>query len=120
MLATRTKRLASAAVLGSRSTKHFWLARMVARMTSGGMARKRLVERAHQHHRPFDEAGDLLEQPLVLDQFEAQREGEVAGVGEDDVLAPVGVEHDLRLLELRHVVVEAAHLDRPGAMKRWP
>ena len=85
----------------ARSTKHFWLARMVARMTSGGIGEESLVERAHQHHRPFDEAGDLLEQALVLDQLEALREGEVLGVGEDDVLAAVGVEHDLGLLQRR-------------------
>ena len=54
---------------------------MVARITSGGIVEERLVERAHQHHRPFDQAGDLLEQPLVLDQLEALREGEVLGVG---------------------------------------
>ena len=32
---------------------------------------ERLLERAHQHHRPFDEAGDLLEQALVLDELVA-------------------------------------------------
>ncbi len=31
--------LASRAVFGSRSTKHFWLARMVVRITSGGIDR---------------------------------------------------------------------------------
>ena len=81
---------------------------MVVRITSGGIVEERLVEGADQHHRPFDQPGDLLEQPLVLDQFEPERERPVARVGEDDLLPPVGVEHDLRLLELRHVVVEAA------------
>ena len=42
-----------------------------------------LVERAHQHHRPFDEAGDLLQQRLVLDELEAAREGEVLRLGAD-------------------------------------
>ena len=65
----------------SRSTKHFWLARIVARITSGGMSRNSAVEFAHQHDRPFDQAGDLVEQALVLDQFEPLREGEAARVG---------------------------------------
>ena len=36
------------------------------------------LEFAHQHDRPFDQAGDFLEQALVLDEFEALREGEAA------------------------------------------
>ena len=32
------------------------------------------LELAHQHDRPFDEPGDFLEQPLVLDQLEPLRE----------------------------------------------
>ena len=42
---------------------------------------KRFVERAHQHDRPFDQARDLVEQALVLDQFEPLREGKLLGVG---------------------------------------
>ena len=34
------------------------------------------LELAHQHDRPFDEAGDFLQQPLVLDEFEPVRERE--------------------------------------------
>ena len=129
MLATRMKRgaaksewrwrMASAVTPGFR-TKHFWFARMVARMTSGGISRNFSSKRADQHDRPFDEAGDLFQQPLVLDQFEAERQRLVAGAVQDDVLAPVGIEHDLGLVELRHVVVEPAHLIGSGAMKRWP
>src|SRR6202035_753791 len=37
MLATRMNLSTSAAVCGSRSTKHFWLTRMVVRMTSLGI-----------------------------------------------------------------------------------
>ena len=55
---------ASLPLSASRSTKHFWLARMVVRITSGGIFRKALVEAAHQHHRPFDQARDLAEQAL--------------------------------------------------------
>ncbi len=40
MLLTSRKQLLSAASPGRRTTKHFWLARMVARITSGGMSRK--------------------------------------------------------------------------------
>ena len=68
-----------------------------------------LLELAHQHDRPFDEAGDLLEQPLVLDQFEAGGEGEVGGVVRDHVAAPLRVEDDLGLFELR------PHSRRSGA-----
>ena len=68
---------------------------------------ERFVERAHQHHRPFDQPGDLGQQAFVLDQLVALREGEVLGVGEDDLPAPLGVEHDLGLFELGDVVVEA-------------
>ena len=39
------------------------------------------VEFAHQHDRPFDEAGDLVEQPLVLDELEPLREREAVRVG---------------------------------------
>ena len=121
MLAIRMKRLASvlrvpsmrramtfSGVVTRLSTKHFWLARMVVRMTSGGISRNGLLERADQHHRPFDQPGDLLEQPLVLDQLEAERQRLVARVGEDHLLAAVGIENDLGAFELGHVVVEAA------------
>ncbi len=96
----------------SRSTKHFWLARIVARITSGGISRNSALEFAHQHDRPFDEAGDFLQQPLVLDEFEPLREGQALGVGEDHLLAPVGVEHDLRLVERVDIILEAADADR--------
>ena len=92
-------------------------------ITSSGTARKFGIERAHHDDRPFDEAGDFLEQALVVDDGEALREGEVVGVGADDVLAAVEVEDDLGLLERRHVVVEAPHLDRRRARgsggRRW-
>ena len=83
-----------------RVTKHFWLARMVSRMTSARDGQEILLELAHQHDRPFDQARHLLEQALVLDEFEPVGEGEVAGVGEDDLLAAVGVDDDLGRLQL--------------------
>ena len=71
-----------------------------------------LFEFAHQHDRPFDEAGDLLEQALVLDERQPLREGEGLGVLEDDGLAPVGVEHDPGLPQGLDIVVEAPDGDR--------
>ena len=47
-------------------------------MTSGGTLEEILVELAHQHHRPFDEARHFLQQAFILDQFEALRESEIA------------------------------------------
>ena len=52
--------------------------------------------------------------PFVLDQVEPVGEGEIAGVGKDDLLAPVGIEHDLGRFQLGHIVVEAAHGDFAG------
>ena len=72
------------------------------------------VEGAHQHHGPFDEAGDLLQQPLVLDEFEAAREGEVAGVVQDDVLAPLRRRARPWRAPGPDVIVEAADLDGLG------
>ena len=111
-LATRMNLLTSLALAASRSTKHFWLLRMVARITSCGIDEERRVERTHQRHRPFDQAGDFGEQAVVLDQFEALREGEILGVGADHVGAARGIEHHLGGFELGEVIVEAPHLDR--------
>ena len=76
---------------------------------------ERRLEFAHQHDRPFDEACDLFEQTLVFDELEPLREGEAFGVGEDDRLASVGVEHDLGLLQRVGIVVVAADCDRRRA-----
>ena len=73
---------------------------------------KILLELAHENDRPLDEARDLLEQALVVDEGQPLREGEGPRVLEDDRLAPVGVEDDLGFLERVDVVVEAAHVDR--------
>ena len=56
---------------------------------------KVLLEFAHQDDRPFDQAGNFLQQALVLDKVEPVGEGKVAGVGQDDLLAPLGVDDDL-------------------------
>ncbi len=109
ILAVKTNLLVSFPVLGSLTTKHFMLLRMVARITSPGIARYSLLERAHHHDRPFDEASDLVEQRLVLDQIETLRERELLGVSQDHVLAALGVEHDLGREQLLFIVFEAAH-----------
>ena len=85
---------------------------MVVRITSGGIDRKVSIERAHQHHRPFDQARDLDQQTGILDQFEALREGKVLRLGQDDVAPPRRIDDDFGLFELGHPVVLAAHLDR--------
>ena len=82
-----------------------------------GNVEEALLEGTHQHDRPFDQPGDLLQQSLILDQFEPGREGEVPGVGRDDLLAAVGIEHDLRPLQARDIVVEAADRDRAGRVE---
>ena len=81
-------------------------------MTSSGMRRKLSVERAHQHHRPFDKPGDLVEEAVVLDELQPLREGELLRLGEDDLFAPLGIGHDLGLVELLQIIVEAAHRER--------
>lgn len=83
----------------------------------GGDGKIILLEAAHQHLRPFDQAGNFLQQAFVLDQFEAVGEGDVAGVMQDDVLAPLGIEDDLRPFETCDVVVEAADGDCLGRME---
>ena len=69
-----------------------------------------LVEGAHQHDRPFDQPGDLVEKRLVLDELEPARESEVLRLRADDVPAAFGVEHDPGAFERDDVIVEAAHL----------
>ena len=46
-------------------------------------AQEILVELAHQHHGPFDEARHFLQQAFILDHFEALREGEIFRFGAD-------------------------------------
>ena len=75
---------------------------------------KTLLEAADHHHGPFDEAGDLFEEALVGNDGQALREGEVVGLGADDVLPAVEIEHHLGALERGDVVVEAADLDGFG------
>ena len=112
MLAVRMNLLVELPGLGIADHKAFLV------VSDGGadhLARDRqkfLVERSHQRDRPLHEACNLVQQHLVLDQFKALRERQLLGVGEDDVLARLRVEHDFRGLQLGFVILEAAHRDR--------
>ncbi len=86
----------------------------------GGNLEERLLERADQHDGPFDEARHLLQQPLVRDHLQPLREGEIVGVGADDLLPALGVEHDIGLLELADIVLEAPHLELGRRMEAMP
>ncbi len=73
---------------------------------------KFLLERSHCHHRPFDQSRHFIEQRLVLDQLKALRECELPGIGLNNVLAALRLQHDLRRLKFCLIILEAAHLDR--------
>ncbi len=76
-----------------------------------------LLEGAHQHLRPFDETGDFFQQAFVFHQIEAVGEGKILGVMQDDVLAALGIQHDLCLFEARDIVLETSHGDRAGRVE---
>lgn len=71
-----------------------------------------LFEGAHQHLRPLHQAGHFFQQALVLDQFQAVGKGDIAGIVQDDVLAALGIENDLGLIQAGHVIVETLDGDR--------
>ena len=95
------------------TTKHFWLLRMVARITSPRNRQEFLVERAHQHHRPFDQAGDLVQQHLRPRpvQSPARRRGCLASARMMS-LRRCGSSTTFAVSQLGLVIVEAAHRDR--------
>src|SRR5262249_26769684 len=57
---------------------------------------------------------DFIQQIWVFDEFKPLRKGEFLGVFENRILAPLGVEHDLRIQELGLVILEPAHIDGCG------
>ncbi len=59
--------------LASRQAKYFWCVRIAEVSTSGGRSMNAWSIRPHQNHRPFDQAGDLVEQQLVGLDFELGR-----------------------------------------------
>ncbi len=95
----------------SRSAKHFWLFLIVVTMTSGGTLQEILVELAHQHDGPFDEARHFLQQAFILDHFEALGEGEILGFGTDGFGAHIRIDDDVGLVEFLRIVLEAADFD---------
>jgi hypothetical protein len=105
MFETRMKRLLASFW---RSTKHFWLARMVARITSGGIE-EGLLERAHQHDRPFDEPGDLVAAGPRPRPAQPLREGELRASCRMMSLAPLPDRARPSPFERRNVIVEAPH-----------
>ena len=115
MLAVRMNLLAQLAGRGIATTKHFWLLRMVARITSPGIDRNSLSNEPISTTGHSTRPDDLVEQHLILDQFEVLRERQRLGVGEDDVLAALRIEHDLGGVQLRLVILEAAHAESSPA-----
>src|SRR5262249_25961202 len=78
------------------------------------------VERPHKRYRPFDEAPDFGQQPLVFHQIIALRESKILGVSENHVGAPRRVENHFGLFELCNVVLEVTHLDRTRRHEAMP
>ncbi len=85
-------------VLGLRTEKNFWCSLMRGLQHLGRQAQKGRVDRAHQHHGPFDQARDLGQKARVLDHFQPVGEGLIGGLGPDRIGALGGVEdHAVRL-----------------------
>ena len=82
------------------------------RQALGRHGEKRLVELAHQHGRPFGEAGVLGGERIVLDQRQVRVLGERMRAFVDARRTRRGIEHDLVLLQLLLVVGKARHLER--------
>ena len=55
----------------------------------GGNVEKGFVERAHQHHRPFNKTRDFLQQAFVFNQLQPLRKSQIFGIVQNDVLAPL-------------------------------
>jgi hypothetical protein len=76
-----------------------------------------LVELAHQHHRPLDEACHFLQQAFILDHLQALREGEIFCFGTDGFDADAGIDDDVGLVQLLRIILEAADFDFFAAEK---
>ena len=130
MLATMMKRLASRPS-GPASTKHFWLGADGGANHLVGNGEKRLVEAAHQGHRPFDQPGYLFEQGIVFHQRQplggagGGGEGEVPRVMGDDILSLLRIGGWGRTFagvspEQRRNRRGGARGSARAARKRWP
>ncbi len=73
------------------------------------------IECAHHDDRPLDQARHFFEQAFIGNDAQALGESQVLGIGADDVLAAVDVEHDLGAFQRLDIVVEPAHADRVGS-----
>ena len=80
-----------------------------------------VVDAAEQRHRPFDQAGDLVEQAGIVDHGQALVRGEAGDPLGDDALALVGIDQTRGARAAspasRRAQVTA---NAPGAWKRWP
>ena len=72
------------------------------------------VHVAQDRRRPFGEPGHLVQQALVLDQFEIAREAEGARRVHDPLLALLGIEDDEVGGQAIGILVEVARRARPG------
>ena len=100
-----------------RVTKHFWLARMVSRITSAGMSRNASSKSPISTTGHSTSPDTSSSRPSSSTSSSPLAKARFCGVGEDDLLAPVGVDDDLGRLQLRGIVVEAAHADRARRME---
>ena len=85
---------------------------MVARMTSGGRSRNAALNSPISTTGHSTRPATSSKQAFVFDERQPLGESEVFGIGEDDRLAPVGVEHDLRFLKRVNIIFEAADMER--------
>jgi hypothetical protein len=60
----------------------------------GRQVQERRVHVAQHRRRPFGQAGDFVQQALVLDQFQVAREAQGLAAFEDARLALLDVQHD--------------------------
>ena len=73
-----------------------------------------IIETAHHHDGPFHKTRYFFQQALIGDYRQALSEGEMLGIGADDVLAAVDIEHYLGAFQRLNIIVEAADRDGGG------
>ena len=91
-----------------------------SRQALGGNFEEICVERPHEDGRPFRQPGILAQQCLVLDHGETGSFSDRARLLPDRVDPVGGVQDDLALAELVHVVVEVLDRKRRIAMEAVP
>ena len=78
------------------------------------------VDPPEQRHRPFDQAGHLVEQAGIVHHTEVSPDGQAGDALGNDALAFVGVGQHVSLAQLRSPVGAERTVTAPGAWKRWP